>query len=46
LLKLGGTIPLKKERGADALGKLMKSELARWTPILKQASAASKGKAN
>lgn len=46
LLKLGGTIPLKKERGGDALAKLMKTELDRWTPILKQASAASKGKAN
>lgn len=46
LQKLGGTVPLKSERGPDPLSKLMKTELDRWTPILKQASAASKGQSN
>lgn len=44
LAKLGGTIPTKGERGPDPLGKLMKAELQRWTPILQTASAAPAAK--
>ena len=39
LLELGGVIPDKKERGPEALQKLVESEVARWTPVLKAAGA-------
>ena len=39
LLDLGGVIPSKAERGPQALQKLVDSEVARWTPILKAAGA-------
>jgi tripartite-type tricarboxylate transporter receptor subunit TctC len=37
ILELGGVIPEKKERGSDPLQKLVESEVARWTPVLKAA---------
>ncbi len=37
LLELGGVIPDKPERGGAALQKLVESEVARWTPVLKAA---------
>lgn len=37
LLDLGGVIPEKSARTPDALGTFVKSEVARWTPILKAA---------
>jgi tripartite-type tricarboxylate transporter receptor subunit TctC len=39
LLDLGGVIPDKAGRGPDALQKLVESEVARWTPVLKEAGA-------
>jgi tripartite-type tricarboxylate transporter receptor subunit TctC len=36
---LGGTIPPKQERGPAYLGQLLKTEIARWDPILKEATA-------
>jgi tripartite-type tricarboxylate transporter receptor subunit TctC len=39
LLDLGGVIPEKSGRGGAALQKLVESELARWTPVLKAAGA-------
>jgi tripartite-type tricarboxylate transporter receptor subunit TctC len=39
LLELGGVIPSKEQRGPEALQKLVESELARWTPVLKAAGA-------
>jgi tripartite-type tricarboxylate transporter receptor subunit TctC len=42
LLTLGGTVPGKAERGPDHLGKVLKDDLVRWDPILKEAAAASK----
>ncbi len=39
LLDLGGVIPEKAGRGGPALQKLVESELARWTPVLKAAGA-------
>jgi tripartite-type tricarboxylate transporter receptor subunit TctC len=41
LLELGSVIPDKPGRSPGALGTLVKSEVARWTPILKAAGAAS-----
>lgn len=35
LLDLGAVIPQGKDRGPDALGALVKSEVERWGPILK-----------
>ena len=35
----GGTIPDKQGRTPEALQKLVESEVARWTPILKAAGA-------
>jgi tripartite-type tricarboxylate transporter receptor subunit TctC len=35
LLDLGSDIPVKDRRGPQALGALVKSEMARWTPVLK-----------
>jgi tripartite-type tricarboxylate transporter receptor subunit TctC len=37
LLDLGGVIPEGKDRGPEALQKLVESEVARWTPVLKAA---------
>ncbi len=39
LLELGAVIPPKGERSAAWLGTFVKSEVARWTPILKAAGA-------
>ena len=39
---LGAVIPEGAERGAAALQKLVVSEVARWTPVLKDAMAAQK----
>ena len=37
LLELGGIIPEGADRGPQALQKLVESEVARWTPVLKAA---------
>src|SRR5262245_29104473 len=37
LLELGSVLPGKAERGQQALAALVKSEIARWTPIIKSA---------
>jgi tripartite-type tricarboxylate transporter receptor subunit TctC len=34
---LGGVVPDKSKRGPQALGKLVKDEIARWGPIIKAA---------
>src|SRR5687768_6270201 len=39
LLDLGGVIPSKADRTPAALQKLVESEVARWTPVLKAAGA-------
>lgn len=39
LLELGSVIPDKAGRTPDALQKLVESEIARWTPVLKAAGA-------
>ena len=39
---LGAVIPEGAERGGPALQKLVTSEVARWTPVLKDAMAAAK----
>jgi putative tricarboxylic transport membrane protein len=39
LLKLGSVIPDRAGRSPQALSELVKSEVARWTPILKEAQA-------
>jgi tripartite-type tricarboxylate transporter receptor subunit TctC len=39
LVELGGRVPAKEERGPANLAKLLKSEIARWAPILKSAAA-------
>jgi tripartite-type tricarboxylate transporter receptor subunit TctC len=39
LLELGGVIPSKEERTPASLQKLVESEVARWTPVLKAAGA-------
>ena len=41
LVGLGGIVPGKEERGAASLEKLLKAEIARWSPILKAASASA-----
>jgi tripartite-type tricarboxylate transporter receptor subunit TctC len=38
LLDTGGDIPDKARRGPEALAALVKSEIARWTPIIKAAN--------
>jgi tripartite-type tricarboxylate transporter receptor subunit TctC len=38
LLELGGDIPNKATRGPQALAALVKSDIARWTPIMKAAN--------
>jgi hypothetical protein len=37
LVDIGGDIPGKAKRGQQALAALVKSEVARWTPIIKGA---------
>ena len=37
LLDLGSDIPVKNRRGGDALLALVKSEIAKWTPVIKAA---------
>ena len=39
LLELGSVIPDKAGRSPEALAELVKSEVARWTPILKATGA-------
>ena len=39
LLDLGGVLPTASERTPDGLQKLVESEVARWTPVLKAAGA-------
>jgi tripartite-type tricarboxylate transporter receptor subunit TctC len=38
LADLGGSIPGKQERTPASFGRLVKAEIARWSPILKAAS--------
>lgn len=38
IVGLGGTVPDKAERGPENLAKLLKAEIARWSPILKAAA--------
>ncbi|WP_456619909.1 MULTISPECIES: tripartite tricarboxylate transporter substrate binding protein BugD [unclassified Bradyrhizobium] len=38
LLELGSVIPASAERTPEALAKLVKSEIAKWSPVLKPAS--------
>jgi tripartite-type tricarboxylate transporter receptor subunit TctC len=37
LFDIGGEIPAKAKRGQQPLAALVKSEIARWTPIIKAA---------
>ena len=37
ILELGGTVPKANEAGPEALQKLVESEVARWTPVLRNA---------
>lgn len=39
LLDLGSVIPEKADRTPEALAKLVDSEIAKWTPVLKEAAA-------
>jgi tripartite-type tricarboxylate transporter receptor subunit TctC len=39
LVELGGTVPAKSERGPANLANLLKSEIVRWNPILREAAA-------
>ncbi|MCG6206862.1 tripartite tricarboxylate transporter substrate binding protein BugD [Rhodopseudomonas sp. HC1] len=39
LLDLGSVIPERGDRTPEALGKLVESEIAKWTPVLKGAAA-------
>ena len=41
LADLGGSLPTKAERTPAAFDKVVKAEIARWSPILKAASASS-----
>src|SRR5262249_6747118 len=38
LVDIGGNIPVKCKRGHQPLAALVKSEIARWTPIIKAAN--------
>ena len=38
LLELGAVIPDKSQRGQQALAALVKSDIARWAPIMKAAN--------
>jgi tripartite-type tricarboxylate transporter receptor subunit TctC len=40
--ELGGTVPAKDERAPATFANFVKAEIARWSPILKVASAAAK----
>jgi tripartite-type tricarboxylate transporter receptor subunit TctC len=42
MIALGGTVPKKAERGPEHLAKILKDDIARWDPILKEAAAAQK----
>jgi len=42
LTDLGGAVPAKAERGPEHLEQVLKTDIARWDPILKQANAESK----
>jgi tripartite-type tricarboxylate transporter receptor subunit TctC len=42
LLQLGSDIPDKPQRGQEAFRKLVKSEIARWSPIIKAAGVTAK----
>jgi len=42
LAKLGGTVPAKAERGPAHLETLLKADIARWNPILKNAMKEAK----
>jgi len=42
LADLGGSVPPAAERGPAYLGKLLRGDIARWKPILKDAAAVSK----
>jgi tripartite-type tricarboxylate transporter receptor subunit TctC len=37
LVDIGGTIPAKAKRGQQPFAALVKSEIARWTPIIEAA---------
>jgi tripartite-type tricarboxylate transporter receptor subunit TctC len=39
MIELGGTVPPTADRGPAPLAKLLKADIARWDPILKQAAA-------
>jgi tripartite-type tricarboxylate transporter receptor subunit TctC len=39
LVDIGGNIPVKAKRGQQPLAALVKSEIARWTPIIKAANS-------
>jgi tripartite-type tricarboxylate transporter receptor subunit TctC len=41
LVGLGGIVPGKAERGPTNLGKLLKADIARWSPILKAAASST-----
>jgi len=41
IAELGGTIPAKQERTPANFDKMVKAEIARWSPILKAASVAT-----
>ena len=38
LVDLGGTVPAKSERGPASLATLLKDEIVRWDPILREAA--------
>jgi tripartite-type tricarboxylate transporter receptor subunit TctC len=38
IAELGGSIPAKQERAPASFARLVKAEIARWSPILKAAS--------
>jgi len=42
MVELGGTVPPKADRGPAALAKVLKTDIARWNPILKTAAAQAK----
>lgn len=41
LAELGGTVPPKADRGPARLGAILTAEIARWAPVLKNASASN-----
>lgn len=41
LAELGGTVPPKADRGPARLEAILKTEIARWSPVLKSASASN-----